>query len=55
MSRYLKPLTFQRVTREATPALANAVAVISDSEGMAAHSATATRRLARYAETVGAE
>lgn len=55
VSRYLKPLTYQRVTREATPALANAVQIISDSEGMAAHSATATRRLARYAESVGAE
>jgi sulfopropanediol 3-dehydrogenase len=46
VSRYLKPLTYQRVTREATPALAHAVQIISDSEGMAAHSATATRRLA---------
>lgn len=55
VSRYLKPLTYQRVTREATPDLANAVQVISDSEGMAAHSATATRRLALYADTVGAE
>lgn len=55
VSRYLKPLTYQRVTREATPDLANAVQVISDSEGMAAHSATATRRLALYADTVGAK
>lgn len=55
VSRYLKPLTYQRITREATPALAEAVQVISDSEGMAAHSATATRRLASYAETVNAE
>ncbi|WP_318387287.1 histidinol dehydrogenase [Microbacterium maritypicum] len=46
VSRFLKPLTYQRITREATPALANAVQVISDSEGMAAHSATATLRLA---------
>lgn len=51
VARYLKPLTYQRVTREATPALAHAVQIISDSEGMAAHSATATRRLAIYAET----
>ena len=50
VSRYLKPLTYQRVTRDATPALAHAVQVISDSEGMAAHSATATRRLALYAD-----
>jgi sulfopropanediol 3-dehydrogenase len=48
VSRFLKPLTYQRISREATPSLANAVQVISDSEGMAAHSATATLRLARY-------
>lgn len=47
VSRFLKPLTYQRVAREATPAVANAVQVISDSEGMAAHSATATIRLAK--------
>ncbi|GAT74517.1 histidinol dehydrogenase [Microbacterium hydrocarbonoxydans] len=47
VSRFLKPLTYQRVSREATPQLANAVQVISDSEGMAAHSATATLRLNR--------
>ncbi|WP_432541464.1 histidinol dehydrogenase [Kineococcus sp. SYSU DK002] len=48
VSRYLKPLTYQRVSREATPDLATAVQVISDSEGMAAHSATATLRTARW-------
>ncbi|HWS49778.1 MAG TPA: histidinol dehydrogenase [Microbacterium sp.] len=48
VSRFLKPLTYQRIAREATPELANAVQVISDSEGMAAHSATATRRLAIF-------
>ncbi len=48
VSRFLKPLTYQRVSREATPSLAEAVQVISDSEGMAAHSATATRRLAIF-------
>lgn len=48
VSRFLKPLTYQRVARQATPDLAHAVQVISDSEGMAAHSATATRRLATY-------
>lgn len=47
VSRFLKPLTYQRISREATPELANAVQVISDSEGMAAHSATATLRLDR--------
>jgi len=48
VSRYLKPLTFQRVTRQATPSLAHAVGVISASEGMAAHRATATLRLDTY-------
>ncbi|WP_255316445.1 histidinol dehydrogenase [Nesterenkonia sp. Act20] len=52
VSRFLKPLTYQRITREATPALAEAVAVISNSEGMSAHEATATMRLASF-ETVG--
>lgn len=44
VSRFLKPLTYQRVTRDATPLLADAVEVISESEGMAAHRATATLR-----------
>jgi sulfopropanediol 3-dehydrogenase len=48
VSRYLKPLTFQRVAKEATPLLANAVEAISTYEGMAAHKATATMRLATY-------
>ncbi len=48
VSRFLKPLTFQRVAREATPLLARAVETISAYEGMAAHGATATARLARY-------
>ncbi|MFJ6386908.1 histidinol dehydrogenase [Streptomyces sp. NPDC091972] len=49
VSRYLKPLTYQRIAREATPLLAEAVEVISASEGMAAHEATATLRLRTYA------
>ncbi|WP_337662486.1 histidinol dehydrogenase [Streptomyces werraensis] len=49
VSRYLKPLTYQRVAREATPLLAEAVQVISASEGMSAHEATATLRLRTYA------
>lgn len=48
VSRFLKPLTYQRITQQATPLLAKAVQVISDSEGMAAHSATATLRTARW-------
>ena len=50
VSRFVKPLTYQRISREATPGLAEAVQTISDSEGMAAHSATATMRLATYAQ-----
>jgi sulfopropanediol 3-dehydrogenase len=50
VSRFLKPLTYQRVTRQATPMLADAVEVISESEGMAAHKATATIRSQRLAE-----
>lgn len=50
VSRFLKPLTFQKVTREATPLLARAVDTISDYEGMAAHRATATLRLATYGD-----
>ena len=44
VSRFLKPLTYQRVTKAATPLLADAVDVISESEGMSAHRATATLR-----------
>jgi sulfopropanediol 3-dehydrogenase len=50
VSRFLKPLTYQRVSREATPLLADAVDVISESEGMAAHRATATLRTARLTD-----
>jgi sulfopropanediol 3-dehydrogenase len=50
VSRFLKPLTYQRVQREATPQLADAVDVISASEGMAAHRATATLRTARLSD-----
>ena len=50
VSRFLKPLTYQRITRETTPQLAEAVDVISSYEGMAAHRATATMRLAVYAQ-----
>jgi len=46
VSRFLKPLTYQRIEREATHDLADAVQVISASEGMAAHEATATIRIA---------
>lgn len=49
VSRYLKPLTWQRIAREATPSVAHAVDVISTSEGMSAHRATATMRLETFA------
>lgn len=48
VARFLRPLTYQRITREATPLLADAVDVISASEGMAAHRATANLRQERY-------
>lgn len=48
VSRFLKPLTYQRVAEEATPLLADAVDVISEYERMAAHRATATIRTDRY-------
>lgn len=50
VSRFLKPLTWQRIERDATPLVADAVHVISESEGMAAHDATAILRLESFAE-----
>ena len=55
VSRFLKPLTYQRVSRDATPDLAVAVATISESEGMAAHRATATMRLQRMMDSTESE
>ncbi|MFG1926071.1 histidinol dehydrogenase [Cryptosporangium sp. NPDC048952] len=48
VSRFLKPLTFQRVASSATADLAVAVDEMSTYEGMAAHRATATLRLGRW-------
>jgi sulfopropanediol 3-dehydrogenase len=45
VSRFLKPLTYQRAQRDATAALAPAVERISAFEGLAAHEATATIRI----------
>jgi sulfopropanediol 3-dehydrogenase len=53
VSRFLKALTFQHVDRAATPALAGAVDVISASEGMTAHQATATMRTDRFKAATG--
>lgn len=48
VSRYLRPLTYQRATREATLSLAPHVEHIAQFEGMAAHEYTATLRLHQY-------
>ena len=47
VSRFLKPLTFQRLAKSATEVTARAVETISLYEGMAAHKYTATIRLDR--------
>jgi len=48
--RFIKTLTYQRISEpEASRPLAEAVAEISAAEGLPAHGATATRRLARLA------
>jgi sulfopropanediol 3-dehydrogenase len=51
VTRFLKPLTYQRVERAATPLLAEAVEAISAYEGMEAHRATAVMRLDRFASS----
>src|SRR3954451_1060800 len=56
VSRFIKTLTYQRVTDpEASRPLAEAVAEISAAEGLPAHGATATRRLARLGGLAAAE
>jgi sulfopropanediol 3-dehydrogenase len=48
VARFLKPLTYQRIEDEAaTTPIAEAVVAISATEGLAAHGATAAKRLAR--------
>ncbi len=54
VSRFLKPLTYQRASREGTASLAPAVERISAFEGLAAHGATATLRIDRVGRTSGA-
>jgi sulfopropanediol 3-dehydrogenase len=52
--RFIKTQTFQRITEpEASRPLAEAVAAISAAEGLPAHGATATRRLARLGDADG--
>lgn len=55
VSRFLKPLTYQHIAREATLELADAVDVISASEGMSAHRATATLRTERLTRSTTPE
>ncbi|KAF4405938.1 histidinol dehydrogenase [Streptomyces lycii] len=54
VSRFLKPLTYQRVAREGTAALAPAVERISAFEGLSAHGATATLRIDEIGRHSGA-
>ncbi|WP_409463601.1 histidinol dehydrogenase [Amycolatopsis sp. GA6-003] len=54
VSRFLKPLTYQRATKEGTAALAPAVERISAFEGLAAHEATATVRIEHIGRHSGA-
>lgn len=54
VSRFLKPLTYQRAGREGTAALAPAVERISAFEGLAAHEATATIRIDEVGRHSGA-
>ncbi len=49
MHKFLKPLTWQRMTREACAALAPVSARISRMEGMEAHARTSDVRMAKYA------
>jgi len=54
VSRFLKPLTYQRAGRDATAHLAPAVERISAFEGLAAHEATATIRIEAIGRHSGA-
>ena len=48
MHKFLKVLTWQRMTREASRELAPVTARISRLEGMEAHARTADERLTKY-------
>ncbi|MGI8312079.1 histidinol dehydrogenase [Saccharopolyspora hattusasensis] len=54
VSRFLKPLTYQRAGKEGTAALAPSVERISAFEGLAAHEATATIRIENVGRHSGA-
>lgn len=48
VARFLKPLTYQRLTRAATPLVAPYVSAISGFEGMSAHKSTADIRIQEF-------
>ena len=52
VGKFLKTLTYQRVTPEGTSAVAPAAAAIAEAEGMAGHALTARIRLERLDKTV---
>ena len=47
VGKFLKTLTYQRVTAEGTRAVASVAAAIAEAEGMAGHAVTARLRLQR--------
>jgi sulfopropanediol 3-dehydrogenase len=47
VGKFLKTLTYQRVTEEGTRAVARAATAIAEAEGMAGHAVTARLRLER--------
>jgi len=48
VAKFVKPVTYQRMTREATRDVASVTARMSRSEGMEGHARTADVRLAKY-------
>ena len=48
MHKFLKPLTWQRMDREACKTVAQITARISRLEGMEAHARTADERMSKY-------
>jgi sulfopropanediol 3-dehydrogenase len=48
VGKFLKPVTYQRMTRDATRQIAAVTARISRLEGMEAHARTADDRLRKY-------
>ncbi len=50
VGKFLKTVTYQRLSREGSVEIARRAAAISEAEGMMAHAYTARLRIARYAE-----